>query len=68
MRTPQRKLPIQQRALIDMRECGEYLGVGWQKARKISDEIGATRRVGGRVLIDRRKIDKWIETLGKVEE
>ena len=62
------RLPITQRALIDSRECGDYLGMGWQKARKIADEIGATRRIGGRVLIDRRVIDKWIENLGQSAE
>lgn len=62
------RLPIGQRALIDSKECGDYLGMGWQKARRISDEIGATRRIGGRILIDRRMIDKWIENLGQSAE
>lgn len=62
------RLPIGQRALIDSKECGDYLGMGWQKARKIAEEIGAVRRIGGRVLIDRRIVDKWIEDLGKIEE
>lgn len=61
------RLPITQRALIDSRECGDYLGMGWQKARRIAEEIGAVRRIGGRVLIDRRVIDKWIDGLGSIE-
>lgn len=62
------RLPITQRALIDTKECAEYLGVGTQRARKIAEEIGAVRWIGSRVLIDRRMIDRWIDNLGKIEE
>ena len=58
------RLPITQRALIDTRECSEYLGVGTQRARAIAEEIGAIRRIGSRVLIDRRVVDRWIDNLG----
>jgi len=51
---------IKDKRLINILELTVYLGVGRNMARKFSDEIGATRFIGRRVLFDRNVIDDAI--------
>ncbi len=52
---------INEKALLNMKEVCVYTGLGYTMARKYIDEIGATRKFGGRVLASKEVIDKDIK-------
>lgn len=47
--------------LITVKEAMEYLHISRPTTMRMMDEIGATRRIGRKVLFDKVVIDKWIE-------
>ena len=50
------------RTTLKEREVCEYLGVGRNTARQIGIDSGAVRRIGRRVLYDRKAIDAYIDS------
>lgn len=49
--------------LLDIKEVCSYIGQGQTRARQYMDEIGATRKFGGRVLFDKNVIDKALDSM-----
>ena len=52
-----------QSSLMDTEELRAYTNLGRNKAMEIGDEIGARVKIGKRVLWDRVKIDKYLDSL-----
>lgn len=47
--------------LLTIRETAKYIRVGVTNTRKFMDEIGATVKIGNRVLADKQVIDEYID-------
>jgi hypothetical protein len=52
-----------QSRLMDTEELRAYTNLGRNKAMELGDEIGARVKIGKRVLWDRVKIDKYLDSL-----
>ena len=52
-----------QSSLMDTGELRAYTNLGRNKAMELGDEIGARVKIGKRVLWDRVKIDKYLDSL-----
>lgn len=52
--------------LMDTEELRAYTNLGRNNAMKLGEEIGAKVKIGKRVLWDRKKIDKYFDTLTEV--
>ena len=52
-----------QSRLMDTEELRAYTNLGRNKALELGDEIGARVKIGKRVLWDRVKIDKYLDSL-----
>lgn len=52
-----------QSRLMDTEELRAYTNLGRNKAMELGDEIGARVKIGKRVLWDRAKIDKYLDSL-----
>ena len=48
---------------MDTEELRAYTNLGRNKAMELGDEIGARVKIGKRVLWDRVKIDKYLDSL-----
>ena len=46
---------------MTLNECAKYLKVGISSTRKYMKEIGAEKRIGKRVVYDRKVIDKYFD-------
>lgn len=57
--------PIEGKRLLSIGEACEYVSRGHHKTREWLDEIGATRKFGGRVLFDKTVIDKALDALSE---
>jgi hypothetical protein len=56
------KMAINEKRLISLEEFCEYAGgIGICTARKYIKRIGVEMRIGGRVLVDREKFDRWCD-------
>lgn len=53
--------------LMDTEELRAYIGLGRNNAMRLGEEIGAKVQFGRRVLWDRNKIDKYIDSITEVE-
>lgn len=56
---------IEEKRLLNIKEVCEYMGQGQTRVRQYMDEIGATRKFGGRVLFDKKAIDAALDMLSK---
>ena len=52
-----------QSRLMDTEELRAYTNLGRNQAMELGDEIGARVKIGKRVLWDRVKIDKYLDSL-----
>jgi len=52
-----------QSSLMDTEELRAYTNLGRNKAMELGDKIGARVKIGKRVLWDRVKIDKYLDSL-----
>lgn len=48
---------ISDKRLLSWNEARTYTGLGRNKCREYCESIGAVKKIGGRVLFDRYKID-----------
>ncbi|MGI6117821.1 MAG: DUF6462 family protein [Bilifractor sp.] len=55
-------MDIKDRRLLTIKEAAAYCGIGYTNARKWFREIGAVRRFGRSVLIDRIVIDRALDS------
>lgn len=51
--------------MLNTRELQSYIGLGRNNAMKFGEEAGAKVKLGKRVLWDKRKIDRYVDTLTK---
>ena len=53
---------IMEKALLNLKEFCEYLGIGQTKAREIltKTENNFTVRIGNRLYVNKRQLDKWL--------
>lgn len=49
--------------MLNTKELQSYIGLGRNNAMKLGEEAGAKVKLGKRVLWDKRKIDKYVDTL-----
>lgn len=61
MRSRANTTPINEKRMLSVYEAAQYLGLGLRTTRKYMDEIGATVKLGGRVLFDRTVIDSVLD-------
>lgn len=54
---------INDKRMLGIGEVCSYIGQGQTRARQYMDEIGATRKFGGRVLFDKVVIDKALDSM-----
>ena len=47
--------------MLSTREAADYMGLGINSTRTLANDIGATVKVGKRLLIDRYKLDDFID-------
>ncbi|GBU06147.1 helix-turn-helix protein [Faecalimonas umbilicata] len=47
--------------LLSLREVSELLGISYGKARVFTYEQNMQVRIGKRILIHRKKLEKWID-------
>lgn len=52
-----------EKALLNVKEFCEYLGIGQTKARELlnTPRIGFTLRIGNRLYAHKGRLDKWLE-------
>lgn len=48
--------------LLSLPEASTYIGLGRSRGRTFLDKIGATRRIGKRVLFDKVVIDRYLDS------
>ena len=54
-----------EKRLMDVKEAQVYTGMGRNSCRVFCEQIGAVRKIGGRVLFDRVVIDKALDQMGE---
>lgn len=47
--------------MLSIQEATDYIGLGKHKTREWCEQIGAIRKIGGRVLVDRIAVDRAID-------
>lgn len=50
-----------EKVLLSFREVSELLGISYGKARVFTYEQNMQVRIGRRILIHRKKLEKWID-------
>ena len=50
-----------EKVLLSLREVSELLGISYEKARLFTYEQNMQVRIGRRILIHRKKLEKWID-------
>ncbi len=50
-----------EKILLSLREVSELLGISYGKARVFTYEQNMQVRIGRRILIHRKKLEKWID-------
>lgn len=50
-----------EKVLLSLREVSELLGISYGKARVFTYEQNMQVRIGKRILIHRKKLEKWID-------
>ena len=63
MRKRTESADISNKRLLSINEVSLYLGLGNSKTRVYMDEIGATRKIGARVLFDKKIIDGALDKM-----
>lgn len=67
MRLRNNDILITEKRLLSRAEASSYIGRGITSAMILFDEIGAIRRFGRRVLIDRFVIDQFLNELSHTQ-
>ena len=54
---------MSEKALLNLKEFCEYLGIGQTKAREIlnNPKTRFTIRIGNRLYVHKKKLDKWLD-------
>lgn len=51
--------------LLSMPEAEKYVGLGHDRAREFVEKAGAVRKLGGRILIDKKVLDRFLDQMGE---
>ena len=54
---------LQEKRMLSIEEAQGYTGLGRTSCRAFCEEVGALRKIGGRIIIDRRVLDKALDRL-----
>lgn len=65
MKETNKKEDFNNKRMLNAIEICIYTGLGRCTARVLMDEIGATRKIGRRVLFDKTVIDAALDKMGK---
>lgn len=59
---------MEEKALLNLKEFCDYLGIGTTKAREIlkDSECGFAFRIGNRLYVHKKKLDLWLEEKKKL--
>lgn len=49
--------------MLDVKQLANYMGIGTSNARIVGEEMGALKRIGRRVLYDKKIVDKYLDEL-----
>ena len=52
--------PFEAKRLLDWQEAQVYTGLGRTRCREFCEAIGAVKKIGKRVLFDRKVIDEYL--------
>ena len=55
---------IRNKRMLNMHEATFYTGMGYTNCRKWLEEIGAIKRFGSRILVDKHVVDAAIDSMG----
>ena len=55
-------------AYLSERQLADYLSVGQNIARKVGQQAGARRRIGGRVVYSRADIEQYMDTVARDDQ
>lgn len=58
-----KEIQANNRMIPNQREAVAYIGMGMNCGRKFLDQIGATVKIGKRVVFDREVIDRYFDSL-----
>lgn len=56
-------VPLTEKRLLSVLEASEYIGLGRGATRILLEDWGALRKIGGRVLFDRKIIDEHLDAI-----
>lgn len=59
---------LEGKRLLSVKEMETYTGLGRNAARRFAEDVGAVRKFGRRVLIDKNMIDQALSQMAAVEE
>lgn len=55
-----------EKRLISIKELADYAGVGKTRAYELAEISGAQIRYGNRILVDRVRLDRFLDTAEKI--
>lgn len=55
-----------EKRLISIKELADYAGVGKSRAYELAEISGAQIRYGNRILVDRVRLDRFLDTAEKI--
>lgn len=57
------RIMFSEKRMLSALEMANYVGLGRNKAREFAESVGAMRKYGGRVLFDRKALDKALDDM-----
>ena len=58
-----RSIEYAEKRMLSLEEAAQYIGQGAYRTRHYMDEIGASRKIGRRVVFDKNVIDRALDQL-----
>ncbi len=63
----QERIPVIEKRLLDISEFCQYSGLGKTSAYKLAKKIGIEKRIGRKVLFDKKEFDVWCDNNQSIE-
>ena len=57
-----------EKRMLCIDDASAYIGMGKSRTREIMEELGAKRKIGRRVVYDKKVIDEWLDSLAADQE
>ena len=58
---------ISDKRMLTVTEFAQYMSIGTKMARKYADQIGAVRKFGSNVRVDKNKVDQYLNQIKETE-